>query len=99
MPRRRVVVTGLGPVTPIGTAAEGLWAGLRRERSAVRTLTRFDPELWRSRNAGEVADFDFGSYPNVARLIARMQARPAFEPTFAGFRGLVGFLAGQKAAA
>jgi len=48
---------------------------------------------------GELADFDFGPYPNVARWIARMQARPAFEPTFAGFRGLVGFLAGQKAAA
>ncbi|GJG85559.1 3-oxoacyl-[acyl-carrier-protein] synthase 2 [Gemmatimonadetes bacterium T265] len=57
MPRRRVVVTGLGPVTPIGTTADGLWAGLRARRSAVRTITRFDPELWRSRNAAEVSDF------------------------------------------
>ncbi len=57
MPRRRVVVTGLGPITPIGTTADGLWAGLRARRSAVATLTRFDPDLWRSRNAAEVRDF------------------------------------------
>lgn len=48
---------------------------------------------------GEVADFDFGPYPNIAGWIARMEARPAFAPTFAAFRGLVGFLASQKAAA
>jgi 3-oxoacyl-[acyl-carrier-protein] synthase II len=57
MPRRRVVITGIGPITPIGTGVEGLWEGLRARRSAVRTITRFDPELWRSRCAGEVADF------------------------------------------
>ena len=57
MPRRRVVVTGLGPITPIGTGVEGLWEGLRAERSAVRTITRFDPEMWRSRNAAQVDDF------------------------------------------
>ena len=67
MPRRRVVVTGLGPVTPIGTSAEGLWAGLRAERSAVRTLTRFDPALWRSRNAGEVAEFDPADHLDAKR--------------------------------
>ena len=67
MPRRRVVVTGLGPVTPIGTSAEGLWAGLRAGRSAVRTLTRFDPALWRSRNAGEVTDFDGADYLDAKR--------------------------------
>lgn len=48
---------------------------------------------------GEVADFDFGPYPNIVRWIARMEARPAFAPTFAAFRGLVGFLASQKQAA
>ena len=68
MPRRRVVITGLGPVTPIGTGAEGLWEGLRRERSAVRTLTRFDPALWRSRNAGEVAGFDGADYLEAKRV-------------------------------
>jgi len=55
--RRRVVITGIGAITPIGTGREGLWDGLRRERSAVGTLTRFDPSLFRSHNAAEVRDF------------------------------------------
>ena len=55
--RRRVVITGVGAVTPIGTTVEGLWGGLRAQRSAIRTLTRFDPAPYRSHNAGEVPDF------------------------------------------
>jgi 3-oxoacyl-[acyl-carrier-protein] synthase II len=55
--RRRVVITGVGAVTPIGTTVEGLWDGLRAQRSAIRTLTRFDPAPYRSHNAGEVPDF------------------------------------------
>ena len=55
--RRRVVITGLGAVTPIGTAAEGLWTGLEARASAVRTLTRFDPTPFKSRIAAEIPDF------------------------------------------
>jgi len=54
---RRVVVTGIGAITPVGTTGAGLWAGLRREQSAVRSLTRFDPSIFRSHNAAEVDDF------------------------------------------
>ena len=54
---RRVVVTGIGCVTPIGTGVEGLWAGLQARRSAVRTITRFDPAPFRSRIAAEIPDF------------------------------------------
>jgi 3-oxoacyl-[acyl-carrier-protein] synthase II len=57
LPRRRVVVTGIGAVTPIGTAKEGLWTGLRAQKSAVRGLTRFDPSPFRSHNAAEIPDF------------------------------------------
>jgi len=39
---RRVVITGVGAVTPIGTGADGLWSGLTARRSAVREITRFD---------------------------------------------------------
>src|SRR5467141_1041477 len=53
---RRVVITGVGAVTPIGTAADGLWAGLQARTSAVRTLTRFDPTPFRSRMAAEIPD-------------------------------------------
>ncbi|MBI1966607.1 MAG: beta-ketoacyl-ACP synthase II [Gemmatimonadetes bacterium] len=55
--RDRVVITGIGAVTPIGTAADGLWAGLELRRSAVRSLTRFDPTPFRSHIAAEIPDF------------------------------------------
>jgi 3-oxoacyl-[acyl-carrier-protein] synthase II len=65
--RRRVAVTGIGAITPIGSSAEGLWSGLRAERSAVRTVTRFDPSQWRSRNAAQVNDFDATNYFEVRK--------------------------------
>jgi 3-oxoacyl-[acyl-carrier-protein] synthase II len=55
--QRRVVITGIGAVTPIGTTGEGLWQGIRLERSAVGSITRFDPTPFRSHNAAEVNDF------------------------------------------
>ncbi len=58
MPERRVVITGIGPVTPIGIGKEAFWSGLRAARSAVRRLTRFDPSPFRSRVAAQVDDFD-----------------------------------------
>ncbi len=52
-----MVITGVGCVTPIGTGAQGLWEGLRAKRSAVRHITRFDPEPFNSRVAAEIDDF------------------------------------------
>ncbi|GAC1409423.1 MAG: beta-ketoacyl-ACP synthase II [Gemmatimonadaceae bacterium] len=57
MKRRRVVITGIGPVTPIGTTRDAFWSGLQRQRSAVTSLTRFDPSQFRSHNAAEINDF------------------------------------------
>ena len=54
---RRVAITGIGAITPIGTGLDAFWAGMRSERSAVRSLTRFDPAPFRSHNAAEVNDF------------------------------------------
>ena len=58
MLRRRVAITGIGAITPIGTGIKGLWEGLRDQRSAVRTISRFDPSPFRSHIAAEVDDFD-----------------------------------------
>ena len=58
MSKRRVVITGIGAVTPIGSTVEGLWEGLRREKSAVGNVTRFDPSIFKSHNAAEVNDFE-----------------------------------------
>jgi 3-oxoacyl-[acyl-carrier-protein] synthase II len=57
MKPRRVVITGIGALTPIGLGVEGLWDGLRRRESAVRCITRFDPSMFKSRIAGEIAGF------------------------------------------
>lgn len=62
MSKRRVVITGIGAVTPIGSTVEGLWEGLRREKSAVGSITRFDPSIFKSHNAAEVNDFDAGDW-------------------------------------
>lgn len=57
MKRRRVAITGIGAITPIGVSRAGLLSGLRAGRSAVRNVTRFDPTPFRSRNAAEVTDY------------------------------------------
>ncbi len=57
MNKRRVVITGIGPITPIGTSRDPFWSGLEQQRSAVRSLTRFDPSEFRSHNAAEINDF------------------------------------------
>jgi 3-oxoacyl-[acyl-carrier-protein] synthase II len=53
----RVVITGIGAITPIGHGADGLWAGVRRGKSAVRRISRFDPSPFRSQIAAEIDDF------------------------------------------
>ena len=55
---RRVVVTGIGVVTPLGIGKEAFWDGLANGRSGVRRITRFDPSELTSQIAGEVPDFE-----------------------------------------
>ena len=55
---RRVVVTGIGAVTPLGIGKETYWEGLANGRSGVRRITRFDPSELTAQIAGEVPDFD-----------------------------------------
>jgi 3-oxoacyl-[acyl-carrier-protein] synthase II len=56
--KQRVVITGIGAVTPIGQGADELWAGVCRQQSAVRVVSRFDPSPFRSRLAAEVEGFN-----------------------------------------
>lgn len=58
----RVVITGLGAITPLGHTAEELWRGLLEGRSGVGPLTRFDPEGFSSQIAAEVHGFDPTDY-------------------------------------
>lgn len=61
MMTRRVVITGIGAVTAIGHGRQGLWEGVQRGESAVRSLTRFDPSPYRARMAAEV-DLNVAAY-------------------------------------
>ena len=54
----RVVVTGIGPVTPVGTGVEEFWAGLTSGRNGVGPIERFDPSDLPVRLCGDVRDFD-----------------------------------------
>jgi 3-oxoacyl-[acyl-carrier-protein] synthase II len=66
---RRVVVTGIGPLTAAGTGVTEFWEGLRRQRSPIRRITRFDASPWRSRIAAEVDGFEPADY--MDRKLAR----------------------------
>jgi 3-oxoacyl-[acyl-carrier-protein] synthase II len=56
--KRRVVVTGLGALTPLGNTAEEFWAGLVQGRSGIGPITKFDATGFPTRIAGEVRGFD-----------------------------------------
>jgi 3-oxoacyl-[acyl-carrier-protein] synthase II len=58
MNKRRVVVTGIGMVSPLGNTAKETWQGLMEGRSGVGAITRFDPSQHRVRFAAEVKNFD-----------------------------------------
>jgi 3-oxoacyl-[acyl-carrier-protein] synthase II len=55
---RRVVITGVGLVTPIGIGNDAVWARLHQPHSAVETITRFDSTPFRSHMAAQINDFD-----------------------------------------
>lgn len=60
--RRRVVVTGMGMVSPLGNNVEDSWAGLIAGRSGAGPITQFDPTGFTSTFAAEVKDLDLGEY-------------------------------------
>jgi 3-oxoacyl-[acyl-carrier-protein] synthase II len=71
--RRRVVVTGLGIISPVGNDVPTAWANLLAGRSGIGRITRFDAKDFRVQIAGEVRDFDVESYI-AAKEIRRMDS-------------------------
>ena len=59
---RRVVVTGLGAITPVGNSVGEFWESIRQEKIGFAPITRFDAGEYRCRLAAEVKDFDPGLY-------------------------------------
>jgi len=62
MSRRRVVVTGLGCISPVGNCVADAWAALLAGRSGIATITKFDASAMACQIAGEVKNFDLESY-------------------------------------
>ena len=60
--QRRVVITGLGLVTPLGIGTEATWSSVREGVAGVRAVSRFDPSDLKTRIAGEVEGFDPNLY-------------------------------------
>ena len=62
MARRRVVVTGLGIVSPVGIGITDAWANIVAGKSGITRISRFDPAAYSSQIAGEVKGFDVSQY-------------------------------------
>ncbi len=73
MSRRRVVITGLGIVCPIGNTVAEAWSSVLAAKSGIGRITHFDAGLLSSRIAGEVRNFDVAAYlsPKEARRMDR----------------------------
>jgi 3-oxoacyl-[acyl-carrier-protein] synthase II len=63
--RRRVVVTGLGILCPVGNTVEEAWSNILAGRSGITRITQFDPAAFNCQIAGEVKDFDVAQYLNA----------------------------------
>jgi 3-oxoacyl-[acyl-carrier-protein] synthase II len=55
---RRVVITGLGPITAIGVGKKAFWEGMTSGKSGIGPVTRFDPNLFNARSAAEINDWE-----------------------------------------
>lgn len=62
MSKRRVVVTGLGLVTPVGNTVESSWKALLAGQSGIAPITKFDASEFTTRFSGSVKDFDVEQY-------------------------------------
>ncbi len=69
MSRRRVVVTGLGTVCPVGNSVKEAWTNIQAGKSGITRITRFDASPFASQIAGEVKNFD------VAQVLSPKEAR------------------------
>ncbi len=65
MGQRRVVITGLGAITPLGASVETYWDGLISGKSGIRTLTRFDHSIQDVHIGGECLDFEPSAFVDV----------------------------------
>jgi 3-oxoacyl-[acyl-carrier-protein] synthase II len=68
MPRRRVVITGLGPITSVGIGKENFWRGLRAEKSGIQAISSFDTSDFNAHCGGEIPNWTPEDYFPPHRL-------------------------------
>src|SRR3990170_2644320 len=76
MTKRRVVITGLGVVSPLGIGHEPLWNALLNGQSGIKRLEAFDATHFKSQIGGEAPRFSMGDYvPKYYRKSTKVMAR------------------------
>ncbi len=69
MKDRRVVITGLGAVTPVGNDVKTFWSGLKAGKSGIAPIQSMDTSDYRCKIAGEVTDFEPGRISTIPRTL------------------------------
>ena len=76
MSSRRVVITGLAPITPVGTGVADFWNALLEAKSGIRRIRSFDPARFESQIGGEIDEVKIGDHvPKSYRKAGKIMAR------------------------
>lgn len=81
--KRRVVITGMGAITPIGNSVDEFWAGVRQQKVGIDFITRFDASDYKAKLAAEVKDFDAKNYMDF-KMAKRMETFSQYAVAAAG---------------
>ena len=81
--KRRVVITGMGAITPIGNSVDEFWAGVRRQKVGIDFITRFDASDYKAKLAAEVKNFDAKNYMDF-KMAKRMETFSQYAVAAAG---------------
>ena len=79
MDGRRVVVTGMGAITPLGEGVECFWNGLKEGKRAFGEITAFDCTDYKAKMCAEVKDFDPTKYMDF-KTDGRQEGEPSLYP-------------------
>jgi 3-oxoacyl-[acyl-carrier-protein] synthase II len=71
--QRRAVITGIGPITCIGTGKENFWRGILAEKSGISLISSFDTSQFNAHCGGEIRDWDGAAWfpPNRLKRLDR----------------------------